>query len=105
MDKKELADRLFRVAEQRAATVGRHLGEGAVNDLRAMTERGAEELLKTGDAGERGNQIVEAEADLRRLIDMAIEGAKVLDGYPNDLLGELSYFPAKFRFCPCRPFC
>jgi hypothetical protein len=36
---------------------------------------------------------------------MAVEGAAALQGYPGDLLGEQSYFPAKLRFCPCRPFC
>jgi hypothetical protein len=105
MDRTQLADRLFIVAEQRAARVGRRLGQGADQDLRRLTERGAEELLKTADRVERERQIVEAETNLQRLIDMAAEGAAALQGYPSDLLGEQSYFPAKLRFCPCRPFC
>ena len=105
MDKTQLADRLFAAAVQRAARAGRRLGEGADHDLRRLTEHGAEELLKTADPDERERQIAEAETSLERLIDMAVEGATLLPGYPRDLLGEQSYFPAKLRFCPCRPFC
>src|SRR3954462_5625191 len=93
LDNKQLGEHLFRVAEQRAASVGRHLGEGADHDLSALTQRGADELLKQGDEVERLKQIRLAEVNLTRLIDMAVEGAMLLENYPVDLLGERSYFP------------
>lgn len=105
MDERELSDQLYSVARDRAATGGRRLGEGADNDLREMTAVAAVRLLEISNLKEREAQIEEAKASLRRLIDIALVHAKDLKDYPTDLLGEATYFPAKFRFCPCRPFC
>jgi hypothetical protein len=108
MTEQELANHLFAVANARAAAGGRHLGEGADNDLRAMTQRGAAMLVQVGDPQESERQIAQAAVDIVRLIDMALEKARELtasQNYPPDLLGELSYFPTKLRFCPCPPFC
>jgi hypothetical protein len=105
MDREQLADLLFETARARAAEHGRHLGEGADAHLHEMTVRGAAELMEVADEADRAGQIDEAKANLKRLIDDAAAGARTLSDYPDDLLGERSYFPAVFRFCPCPPFC
>lgn len=102
----ELASQLYAVAEARAHMVGRNFGGGADNDLRAMTNRAAAEILSFPDDGSRLLEIEAAKFNIQRLIDLAIANAQAITGYPADLLGEESYFPAKMmRFCPCRPFC
>jgi hypothetical protein len=101
----ELASQLFAVAEEKAKSVGRRFGGGADHDLRVMTHHAAVQLLEVEDKAQRRREIVAAKKDLRRLIELALEEIKTLERYPEDLLGEQSYFPAKFRFCPCRPFC
>jgi len=105
MTPEELGAQLFEAGGLRAKRAGRHLGEGADADLRAMTRAGAVEILKTSDPVERSALIKQAKRDIERLIDLAVENAAALHDYPKDLLGEQSYFPAKLRFCPCRPFC
>ena len=99
-----LAQALFEAAKQRAENAGRYLGEGADADLQQLTSQGAAQLIQIPPA-ERQDQIRLATANIERLIDMAIHNAEQLEDYPRDLLGEQSYFPAKLRFCPCRPFC
>ena len=105
MNASELSRQLFEVAQRRAALAGRRLGEGADQDLRSIIKVAAAHLASVADPAIRAQEIDQAERDLERLIDWAIEKALALPNYPNDLLGEKSYFPAKLRFCPCRPFC
>lgn len=105
MDQFQLETQLFDTAAERAAAAGRHLGEGAEADLRAMAANGAAYLAGLSDPEDQARQFEQAKADLRRLIDDALGTAQALADYPADLLGEQTYFPAKFRFCPCRPFC
>lgn len=105
MTPEELAAQLFEAATTRAKSAGRHLGEGADTDLHKLTLDGAVELLKIMDPDKRAASIEQAERDIERLIDYALENAAAKPGYASDLLGELTYFPAKLRFCPCRPFC
>jgi hypothetical protein len=105
MDEEALRNRLFEIASARALSAGRRLGEGADADLRALTGTGAAALIQIADEKEPEARIREAEADIGRLIDLALDNANNLADYPADLLGERTYFPAKFRFCPCRPFC
>lgn len=99
-----LAARLFQIAAARAERAGRHLGGGAELDLRQTAQTGASRILQEDEA-DRPQLIRTAEADIVRLVEMAIENAEALAGYPPDLLGEDSYLPAKLRFCPCPPFC
>lgn len=99
-----LAANLFEIAEARAKAAGRHLGEGAEHDLHQMTINGARWILQRDEA-KRPQLIRSAEEDIVRLIELAIGNAEAIRDYPRDLLGEKSYFPAKLRFCPCRPFC
>ena len=103
-DDEALAARFFELAVARAKKSGRRVGDGADHDLRQITLEGATWILDQDEA-KRRDLIRTAEADIVRLIEMAIENAEGIDGYPSDLLGEKSYFPAKMRFCPCRPFC
>ena len=105
MDEQEIADHLYSVAQQTAAQSGRHLGDGADADLRHMTQHAAAELAKISDLNIRGAEVNRVAADVARLIQMALEEAKLLINYPADLLGEQSFFPAKMRFCPCPPLC
>lgn len=100
-----LAEHFYRQAEARANADGRHFGEGADNDLRALVNAGARRLLATVEAVDIAAAVDRASADIVRLIDLAIEGAQSLPDYDRNLLGERSYFPARFRFCPCDPFC
>jgi hypothetical protein len=108
MTEQELSTELFDNAAARALAAGRRLGEGADLDLKAMTQAAAQTLLAIPDYEERHREIAAAHANLARLIEMAIAVAGALTDrglYPGDLLGEQSYFPAKIRFCPCKPFC
>lgn len=101
MTEREIADHLFDVARLRARSACRYFGDGTGHDLLELTNAAAREL-----AGEQQlAQLRQAERDLRRFIDMAIDEAARVPNYPADLLGEQSYFPARLRFCPCRPFC
>ena len=99
-----LATYLFNAASERAQRAGRNFGDGADRDLHEIIERGSEWIFQQPEDG-RLDLIGQAETDILRLIDMAIENAEGIAGYAPDLLGEQSYFPAKIRFCPCRPFC
>ena len=105
MTERELADHLFDIARSRARGAGRYLGEGAGNDLMGLTGQAAATLIAIPAGPERDDAIRQAEDDLRRLIDYAIAEARSIPGYAPDLLGERTYFPARLRFCPCRPFC
>lgn len=105
MTERELADHLFDVARSRARGAGRYLGDGTGHDLLELTNTAARALAEIADPQEQLAQLRQAERDLRRFIDMAIDEAAGVPGYPPDLLGEASYFPARLRFCPCRPFC
>jgi hypothetical protein len=105
MTEHELADHLFDVAVSRARGAGRRFGEGADHDLHRMAMSAAAELVQLADPRDREARIRKAEIDLRWLVDEAIAEARSIPDYPEDKLGEQTYFPAKFRFCPCRPFC
>ena len=105
MTERELADHLFDVARSRARGAGRYFGDGTGHDLLELTNAAARELAAITDPSERLPHLRKAERDLRRFIDMAIDEAANVPNYPSDLLGEASYFPARMRFCPCRPFC
>jgi hypothetical protein len=105
MTEHELADHLFDVARSRARGAGRYFGDGAGHDLLAMTRAGAQALMLLPPGDRRDDLIRQAEDDLRRLIDDAVANARTIAGYAPDLLGEQTYFPARFRFCPCPPFC
>jgi hypothetical protein len=105
MNERELADHLFDVARSRARGMGRYFGEGAGHDLLDLANQGAAGLVAFPAGPDRDAAIARAEDDLRRLIDLALAAARAIPGYPPDLLGEATYFPARMRFCPCRPFC
>lgn len=105
MDVDQLNSELLNAALERAAAAGRHFGQGADQDLRNLVANAAEHLAAISDPQRQSLELEQAQADLRRLIDEAIGNARALADYPADLLGEQSYFPARMRFCPCRPFC
>ncbi|MEA3029075.1 MAG: hypothetical protein QOG13_400 [Sphingomonadales bacterium] len=99
-----LAAHLFERTKHRVSEMGRHLGEGADLELQGLTKRAAHLIL--ADHGQQpGNAIDEAVAALAELVDKAEELARNIPGYPPDLLGELSFFPALSWFCPRYPFC
>lgn len=105
MTEREIADHLFDVARSRARGAGRYFGEGSGHDLLDLTNNAAVALAGIPDASDRLQALRQAERDLRRLVDMAVDEAVSIPGYAPDLLGEQTYYPAKSRFCPCRPFC
>lgn len=105
MDEVVLAERFFKIANQRAAAAGRSFGPGAGSDLRQLAQTGAANVLAVSDPSARDALEKEAEAGIQRLVDLMIEEARKIPGYPADLLGEDSFYPAKLRFCPFRPFC
>ena len=84
--------------------MGRHLGEGAEQDLHEMTMRAAEALLADGPDN-LGGRVQEVRLALFELVDKAEELALSIPDYPANLLGEQSYFPAKNWFCPRYPIC
>lgn len=101
----ELARRLFSSARAYADSVGREFGDGAEEALRDITYNGAVELLGIEQASLRADRIQQAETDILRLVDLMLEAARSIDGYPADRLGEQTFGAAMLRFCPCRPFC
>lgn len=105
MTEREIADDLFDVARSRARGTGRYFGDGTGHDLLELTNNAARELGGITDPQQQLAQLRQAERNLRRFIDMAIDEAANVPNYPADLLGEQTYFPARMRFCPCRPFC
>ena len=84
--------------------MGRHLGEGADSHIRELARTAVSRL--TADHGEvTPEHLQRAHDDLLELVDKAEEIAIGLDAYPDELLGERSYFPALRWFCPRYPFC
>src|SRR3954462_8771759 len=95
---------LFDEALRHVHGMGRHFGDGADARLRDMTAQAGEIF----DAEARAGNPVEIEAAriaLIELLDKAAELARDLPDYPDDLLGERSFFPALSWFCPRHPFC
>jgi hypothetical protein len=99
------AEELWAFASQYVAAMNRHFGDGAGEHLRDMIRTGAGALDDIADPANREARIDEAKRALAELLDKAAEMAVTIDGYPDDLLGERSYFPALGWFCPRWPFC
>jgi hypothetical protein len=99
------ANELWLFTYEYVEQMGRHFGEGAGEDLRYMILSAGRELDAIVNDEERRSRVVDAKHALAELLDKAVEIAQTLDGYPDDLLGERSYFPARRWFCPRWPFC
>lgn len=97
-----ISDYLFDAAARHVAAMGRHFGDGADAALHGMTARAGQILTETGASDA---EIEDARTALIALLDKAAELARDLPDYPDDLLGERSFFPALSWFCPRHPFC
>jgi len=97
-----IGDYLFGAAFDHAAAMGRHFGDGADSRLREMTAQ-AGRVLTEENAPDA--EIEAARTALLALLDHAAELARDLPDYPDDLLGERSFYPALAWFCPRHPFC
>ena len=98
------ANFLIGAVDDRVAAMGRHLGEGAELHVRGLVYSAVARL--EADHGDVSPEHLQrAHDDLLELVDKAQEIAVGLDAYPEELLGERSYFPALSWFCPRYPFC
>jgi len=96
---------LFKFAAAHVQGMGRRFGDGAEQRLRELTEQAGTALDAIDDEDEREAQLASAQESLAELLDRAAAMARDLDDYPDDLLGERSFFPALAWFCPRFPFC
>ncbi|NYT42935.1 hypothetical protein HZY97_19330 [Sphingomonas sp. R-74633] len=97
-----IADYLFDAAAGHVHAMGRHFGDGADARLHEMTAQAGHILTAEGASDA---EIDKARDALIALLDHAAMLARDLPDYPDDLLGERSFFPALSWFCPRHPFC
>jgi hypothetical protein len=97
-----VGDYLLNQATRHAAAIGRRFGDGAYPVLIEMTAHAGATLEA---AGASPKEIASARDALIELLDRAVEIAQGEPDYPDDLLGERSFFPALSWFCPRHPFC
>lgn len=110
MDGQQIAKRLFDAAVERARNQKVRLGNGADNDIRALSRKAASEIIRHSEAT---NSSIEAmvrssERIFENLIDEMLFSRSKIPGYQNSypgVIGEQTLALALRELCPMWPIC